>query len=149
MNLSPHFTIEEFTSSGTAKRIGSPNQPNEIELGNLKQVARRMEAVRFLLNDAPIKVTSAFRDERTNKAVGGVANSDHRLGWAVDFHATKYGTPFDICNRLVAANRAGVLQFDQLIHEHTWVHISFNPRMRNQLLTLKKGGGGYLSGIVK
>jgi hypothetical protein len=39
------------------------------------------------------------------------------------------------------------LKFDQLIYEKTWVHISFDPRMRGNILTLK-GKGKYAKGIV-
>jgi endonuclease III-like uncharacterized protein len=39
------------------------------------------------------------------------------------------------------------LKFDQLIYEKTWVHISFDPRMRGNILTLK-GKGKYVKGIV-
>ena len=39
------------------------------------------------------------------------------------------------------------LAFDQLIEEGTWVHISFDPRMRRQVLT-KRPEGGYALGLI-
>lgn len=139
--LSPHFTLEEFTRSGAAAAMTPPdaNQPPAEHLANLKITAAAMEDVRALLGH-PIRVHSAYRNPRVNKAVGGVWNSDHALGWAVDFECPGFGTPFEIAQHLAKH----LVHFDQLIHEKKpgawWVHLSVNPRMRHQLLTLLPGG---------
>ena len=146
MQLSPHFSLAEFTNSATARRRGLSNDPSPQHLANLMKTAAGMESVRHLLGDLPIRVTNAYRSPAVNKAVGGVANSDHPLGWAVDFQCPEFGTPLDVCRRIAASN----LRYDQLIHERKpdgawWVHLSFNPRMRQQDLTYN--GDVYVPGI--
>ena len=104
-----------------------------------------MERVRELLGNVAIKVNSAYRSPAVNKAVGGSKTSAHTLGYAVDF--TAYGhTPLTIANTLAKSD----LKFDQLIYEGTWVHISFDPKMRREVLTakFKDGKATYLKGIV-
>lgn len=139
MRLSPNFTLEELCTSAMAKSFGLPNIPDEIQLDHLLTLANGMELVRLRLGGKPIHVTSGFRGTQLNAAVGGVKNSDHALGYACDFQCPQFGTP-----ALVAEAIAGsALQFDQLIHEHTpigwWVHISFNPRMRGEILHTTDG----------
>lgn len=135
-NLSPHFTLAEFTASATARRLGLSNAPSPQHRANLAQTAAGMEQVRKILGDKPIQVTNAYRAPAVNKAVGGVANSDHCLGWAVDFKCPSFGDPFQVAMALSRSK----LVYDQLIHERKpdgawWVHLSFNPRRRQQDLT--------------
>jgi putative chitinase len=59
--------------------------------------------------------------------------------FACDFVCPAFGNPFTIATALDGAAKAGKLKFDQLINEHDWVHISFDPRMRGQCLTLRPG----------
>jgi hypothetical protein len=142
--LSPHFTLEEFTVSDTAVRLGLSNQPSPDMLARLKQTAAQLEKVRAVLGGRPITVNSAYRSPPVNAAVGGVSNSAHAQAHAVDFICPAFGTPFEICKKIAASG----LKFDQLIHEkRDWVHISFAPAMRQHLLTLPPDGGGYASGI--
>ena len=111
----------------------------------LRTTAFYMERVRELLGNVAIKVNSAYRSQAVNKAVGGSKASAHTLGYAVDF--TAYGhTPLTIANTLAKSD----LKFDQLIYEGTWVHISFDPKMRREILTakFKNGKATYLKGIV-
>ncbi|MGH6922190.1 MAG: D-Ala-D-Ala carboxypeptidase family metallohydrolase [Propylenella sp.] len=143
--LSEHFTLEEFTASETAKAKGIDNSPTQEHLANLRKLAAAMEPVRSLLGH-PILISSGYRNPTLNKAVGGVEDSDHALGWAADFVCPLFGTPFDIC---VAIRDSGIT-FDQLIHEkRRWVHLSFNPRMRNETLTLQPDSTKYVPGILE
>lgn len=136
MNLSEHFTLAEFTASQTASRKGIHNQPPPDVLDCLKKTAAGMEVVRALLGH-PITVNSAYRSPAVNKAVGGAKNSAHVEGWAVDFNCHGYGSPLSVAR---AIQKAGV-RYDQLIHEFgSWVHISFDPRMRSMELTIGRNG---------
>ena len=146
MKLSPNFTLAEFTASATAKARGLRNDPTPQHLANMMRTAAGMEKVRAILGNKPITVTSAYRNPAVNKAVGGVSNSDHALGWAVDFKCPAFGNPLAICLAIADSK----LVYDQLIHERKpdgswWVHISFNPRTRQQDLTYN--GTAYKPGI--
>jgi len=133
--LSLHFTLEEMTVTST----GLANQPTPAHLANLRVAAAGMEKVRAALKK-PILVNSAYRSAAVNRAVGGSPTSSHREGCAVDCRVAGM-TPLEICRKLVAAG----IKFDQLIEEGTWTHISFDPRMRGQVLTMRNGR--YVPGL--
>lgn len=139
--LTAHFALSELTHTDT----GLDNTPNGEEEARLATLAVFMEKVRHILGDRPIHVDSAFRSEAVNAAVGGVPDSAHRLAYACDFTCAAFGSPYDICIALDAAQKAGHIEFDQLIQEGTWVHISRDQRLRGERLT--KVDGGYEWGI--
>lgn len=141
--LSEHFTYAELTHTST----GLDNTPNEEELELLQTLAVFMEKVRVILGNNPITVDSAFRSAAVNKAVGGVSNSAHRLGYACDFVCPGFGDPYSVCMALSAAQNEGKIAFDQLIQEGTWTHISRDPQLREQRLT--KTTNGYVEGIYR
>lgn len=138
MQLTPHFSLAELTV--TNQKID--NTPSKEIVEVLRTTAFYMEKVREILGNVAITINSGYRSPDVNRAVGGTSNSSHTYGYAVDF--TAYGhTPLTISNTLAKSD----LKFDQLIYEKTWVHISFDPRMRRNILTLK-GKGKYVKGIV-
>lgn len=140
MQMSEHFTLAEMTVSARAQRQGIDNTPGSDILPRLKVVAAQMERVRELLGGNPITITSCYRSPALNAATPGSSKtSAHTQGWAVDFQCPAFGTPLEIAERLARS----AMSFDQLIHEcpgARWVHISFDPRRRGQLLTIDKGG---------
>lgn len=140
--LSEHFALAELTFSATAARLGLDNEPNPFQLANLRDTAERLEAVRALLGGHPLTITSAYRSVAVNQAVGGVQFSAHLSGHAADFVCPEYGSPLAICEALAAAHQ---IEFDQVIQEGSWVHISFLPPMRRQVLT--KTAHGYSEGL--
>jgi len=146
MNLSPHFTLEELVYSQTATRNGIRNIASPNVIGNLKVLADGLEQVRALLGK-PISISSGYRCEALNTAVGGAQNppSAHMSGFAADFNCFGYGTPLQIVKAIEKSN----IKFDQLIQEGTWVHISFAPTMRQEVLTASfdsKGKATYRRG---
>lgn len=141
MQFTDHFSLAELTVTDT----GLPNSPDADELTRLKTLAIFMEKVRAILGGHPISVDSAFRSEAVNDSVGGVSNSAHRLAYACDFTCPTFGSPLMIAERLDQAEKSGAIEFDQLIYEGTWVHISRDPQLRGERLTLV--GDGYVTGI--
>jgi hypothetical protein len=151
MNLTPHFTLEELTFSQTAVRLGLSNAPDDEVLANLNLLAAALEDVRGVLNGDPMIISSGYRSEAVNRAVGGVANSAHRDGLAADFICPQFGAPLRICETLAHAHN---LDFDQVIQEGTWVHYAIaapGKTGRRQLLTAHFTGGGaasYTTGLA-
>lgn len=139
--LSNNFSLAEFVESDTAMRRRIANVPTSAVMERLRNTAANMEKVREILGNVPVHVTSGYRSPALNKAVGGSPNSDHIDGDACDFRAPAFGPPILICHAIVKSG----LRFDQLIEEGTWVHISFGPRMRQQVLTMR--GGKYFNGL--
>ena len=143
--MTVHFSLEELTFSDTAVRLGIDNNVTDSNvLNNLHDLAVGLEQIRSLLN-APLHINSGYRCLRLNGAVKGSINSAHMQGWAADFTCRRFGTPLEIVKEVVKAG----IKFDQCIQEGTWVHVSFDPRMRNAVLTAhfdKYGNPTYTSG---
>lgn len=137
MKLTEHFTLDELTASGTALRRGIDNTPFLDVVTHLTITAKEMERIRVLLDDKIIIVKSGYRSPMLNRAIGGASTSAHLTGYAVDFICPDYGSPIDIAR---AIEKSDII-FDQLIQEGGWVHISFAPAMRNQVLTANFAGG--------
>lgn len=129
MKLTEHFYLEEFTQSDYALRHGIKNIPSPKVRQNLQVLANGLEEVRALLGK-PIFITSGYRGIDLNRAIGGAATSAHTLGYAADFVCRSYGTPEQITDAIKDSD----IEYDQLICEGTWVHISFDPKQRNQTL---------------
>lgn len=121
-----HFTIEEMYASDTAKRLGIDNKPTTQKMINLVYLcAYVLEPLRVAMGE-PIRISSGYRCEKLNKAVGGVYNSQHLKGQAADL---------DIGGDIEKGRRwfnyiKDHLPFDQLIWEHNaagvyWIHVSF------------------------
>ena len=121
-----HFTIEEMYASDKAKALGIDNKPSVQKMINLVYLcAFVLEPLRVAMGE-PIRVSSGFRCEKLNKAVGGVYNSQHLKGQAADL---------DIGGDIEKGRRwfnyiKDHLPFDQLIWEHNaagvyWIHVSF------------------------
>lgn len=133
-----YFTLEELTKSATARRKGIQNLPNGEQKENLIALVDNVLDPLRKLWGAPIIVTSGFRCAKLNRAVGGVAKSQHTKGQAADIRTVENTT---MANKRLfdVAMRSG-LPFDQLIDEYgyNWVHISYNPKgNRKQVLHLK------------
>lgn len=148
--LSEHFTLEEATASQEAARKGIDNShPTPSTVTTASKTAVKMEKVRLVLGGKPISVSSWIRCLDLNRALGSKDSSQHVKGEAVDFTCPTYGTPLEVCKKLMG--EITLVGFDQLILEHTWVHISWNSTpgsvQRGQVLSLLSTGG-YANGLT-
>ena len=153
MNLTEHFTLEEFTYSDTAKRLGINNEPPMVMIGTLKHTCQYLlEPLRALLNikyvgriinkktvkSVILKITSGYRCEKLNSKVGGKENSQHKTGEASDIEVIfiftdgskqvlNYMALFADIKQFVTDS---LLSVDQCIQEKSgnsvWVHISYS-----------------------
>ena len=125
-----NFSISELITSDTANRLKINNMPDINSLDcMLDLICDCLQPIRDKIKK-PMIITSGFRCYQLNKAVGGVANSQHTKGQAVDFHINGMSIS-DVIDFIV---KSGV-PFDQLIDERTWVHISYRKgNNRRQVL---------------
>ena len=108
-----------------------PNLPDEKEEQNLILLTKKvLQPIRNMFG--PTSLSSAFRSELVNNAVGGAKNSQHRLGLAADIVKTgntNLREAFEIIKN-------GSIPYDQLIYETgtkfnknaEWIHVSYNPK---------------------
>lgn len=151
MNLSPHFTLAEFTHSDTAARLGIDNDLPIHLVEVARGTAQMLERIRAHLTylhgkPVPILVTSAYRSPKLNAAIGSSPSSDHIKSLAVDFKAPAFGTPVQVCRALVPV--IDDLGIGQLIHEFgSWVHVSSRDpdKAINKIITANSRG--YSVGI--
>lgn len=141
MKLSKHFNLDEFVKSATAIRLGIDNTPDEKSLENIQLlVSNILEPLRVHYG-RPIIITSGYRCPKLNKAVGGAASSQHATGQAVDIRSVSDSREDN--KELFDMIREMNLPFDQLIDEfgYDWIHVSFGPRNRREVLRASKSGG--------
>jgi hypothetical protein len=146
MKISEHFTLEELSFSETASRCGLENIPDAVATANLERIAALMEKIRTLLGSRPIVVHSGYRSPRLNKLVSGVITSAHCRGLACDFVCPMFGGPVEVALAIVRSE----LEYDQLILEDGWVHVSL-PEValipRRESLTKASREATYQAGI--
>jgi hypothetical protein len=146
MNLSFHLTLEEATKSATAIRKGIYNLPVDEHLAALVNTANKIfEPIRNHFN-VPIGISSGYRSNALNEAIGGSKTSQHSKGEALDIDADIYG---GITNKQIFDFIRDNLEFDQLIwefgtdNEPNWVHVSIKQfgEQRKQILRASRVGG--------
>lgn len=141
MRISKNFSYDEMVYSATAERLKLDNTPNEKEKANLvRLVLEILQPIRDKWG-RPIVVTSGFRSEAVNKAVGGARNSQHRLGEAADIKIGSKSQNKALFNFILDMVNKGEIKVGQLIDEYgySWVHVSL-PRQgkpNNQVLHIK------------
>ena len=131
MQLTKNFKLEEFIKSDTAQKNNIDNTPTDEQLDNIKFVAEQLQLIRNTYK-MPIFITSGFRSEELNKAVGGSKTSQHKDGLAVDINQGSKQRNHNLFKIIRKMIRLG-LPVDQLIDEkeYSWIHVSFkqdNPR---------------------
>lgn len=125
-----NFTFKEIIKSDTARKNNIANIPQQAEILDniLFLIVDFLQPLRDKLNK-PIIITSGYRCDKLNSLVGGVSNSAHKKGLAVDIHVPNM-TVKQLFDFIVNSG----LKWTQLIEEHsknnTWVHIEYN---RNNL----------------
>jgi zinc D-Ala-D-Ala carboxypeptidase len=135
MNLTKHFTLEEFTRSATAIRQGIDNTPPEYVIENLRMLCKHiLEPLREMAG-SPIHVESGYRCAELNLLVNGAPDSQHKEGKAADIVIEGLDTP-TVCQII-----ADHYPFDQLIEEfHEWTHVSYDIQGRREKMIATKQG---------
>ena len=129
MKLSKNLSLAECVKSNTASRLGIDNTPDdEWIIENLRAIAEEVfQPIRNAF-ECPIYVSSGYRSEELNRAIGGSIRSQHVQGRALDLDADVFG---GCTNAQVFQYILNNLTFDQLIWEFgdqdnpDWVHVSY------------------------
>ena len=133
MKLSEHFSLAELCKTKT----GIENVPNEAQVENLKRLCQWLEQLRRRWNnlygegDDPIIINSGFRSPEVNKAVGGVATSNHLTGCAVDIRCIGMEQALRYAAILLDISDLNNEDFDELLIEQkahvVWIHFAVRP----------------------
>lgn len=127
--FSKYFKLEEFLTSSTARQRSIENLPSWTIVENLKELATFLDGLREDWGSG-INVTSGFRNTALNKAVKGVSNSVHTLGFAADLQPAN-GKMEEFKKFVVDWLKDK--DFDEAIIESnkkaTWIHIQlYSPK---------------------
>lgn len=129
ISLTRHFTLQELCT--TSNKALAPKNLKEAKahLTEMECLAYFAEQVRALIG-LPMIVTSGFRCEELNKAVGGAKNSQHRFFRAIDF--IPKGCRVEDCFEWL---RTSPLVYKQLIIEESngkkWIHVGMGEGREN------------------
>ena len=139
-----YFSLKELCASDVASKKGIDNYPSFTIVEHLSELtAKILEPLREAWG-GPIYVTSGYRCDKLNQAVGGVANSVHRLGWAADLQPGN-GKIDEFIKFTEDFLKRKYIAYDQLLDERVgntrWLHIgirSSTGSQRRQNLTISK-----------
>ena len=122
-----YFTLKELTRSDTATKNKIDNTPTDDAVKNLTALVDNVLDPLREMYGKPIYISSGC--PRLNKAVGGVAGSQHKTGQAADINQRSREENARIF-KLIEEN----LDFDQLLWENggQWVHVSFRADGKNR-----------------
>jgi len=132
--LSPHFTLGEMTKTS----VRAKNVPNAAQVENLRRVCRWLERLRRRWNERygdgedPIVVNSGYRSPAVNRAVGGVATSNHLTGCAADIRVSGLEQLLRYAVILLDISDESGEDFDELLLERNkagryWLHFAVRP----------------------
>jgi len=126
MKKYPHFEFDEFIRSTVAKRKNIENIPTFEYIDNLNELIETILEPLRVAYGMPITISSGYRCEKLNKAVGGVSSSVHMKGMAADLQVG--GSFQKFVNFTVEWLKKNRIKFDQCIIESSgntkWLHIS-------------------------
>lgn len=140
-SLSTNFTLEELLSSQEAVRRNIREQftPDAQIKANLKRLCTELLQPIRDISGPSIRISSGYRCERLNTAIGGSKTSDHMKGNAADCSYYVNGVEKNL--RLAEIVMESGLPFKQMILEGgtmknpRWIHLSFDPAdNRKQIL---------------
>lgn len=121
-----NFKISELIHSDTAIKHRINNMPDINSLDCLLNlIVYCLQPLRDKIKK-PVIITSGYRNAEVNRLVGGASTSQHTKGQAADIKVSGM-TPSKLYTYILNSG----IEYDQLILEPSWVHISYN-RGRNR-----------------
>ena len=179
--LSEHFTLGEFTKSGSHPEVY--NIPSHEAIENMKRLCIWLEELRQRYNDKyvvvkgdvsttldmtggggtlgmtssslssrpseargeiseePIRLNSGYRSPQLNRAIGGVSNSNHLTGCAVDIRVENMEQLIRYAAILLDISNDTKQEFDELLIERNrygaiWLHFAVQPSHNRRKVSL-------------
>ena len=135
MKLTKNLSLQEMLKSRTATRLGLSNSPSEEHVKNMQALAENIFQPLRDYFGVPIHISSGYRSEALNKAIGGSKSSQHCKGEAMDIDRDGYSQPD---NAQIFEYIKKNLDFDQMIWEFgtqqnpEWVHVSHKRDGKNR-----------------
>lgn len=143
MKLTNNFSLEELTYSKYAEDNGISNLFDAVVVNNLLELCTGFLQPFREFYGKPIRVSSGFRSEALNEALGGSKTSVHPLGLAADLQPAD-GDYNGFVQKILEFVEKKKPAFDQLLKETSktakWVHIGIRNRkgqQRGQIKDLK------------
>ena len=127
--LSEHFTLGEMTRSNSHPEIY--NIPSHEAIANLTNLCKWLEVLR-LRAGTPIRINSGYRSPQLNKAIQGVAGSNHMTGCAADIRVENMEQLIRYAAILLDYAKESKQEFDELLiernsHGAIWLHFAVRP----------------------
>ena len=153
--LSQHFTLGELCKTSVKTKDG--NIPSHVAIENLKRLSGWLEKLRARVNplptsprggEVPIIINSGYRSPAVNKAVGGVATSNHLsnhlTGCAVDIRVLGMEQLLRYAVILLDISDESGEDFDELLIERNakgtyWLHFAVRPEGNRRKIKLLEG----------
>jgi hypothetical protein len=129
-HLSPNFTLGEMTRSNSHPDIY--NIPSHEAITNLTNLCKWLEVLR-LRAGTPIRINSGYRSPQLNKAIHGVAGSNHMTGCAADIRVENVEQLIRYAAILLDYAKESKQEFDELLIEKNrygaiWLHFAVRPK---------------------
>ena len=127
--LSEHFSLGEFTKSNSHPEVY--NIPSHEAIANMKRLCQWLEVLRERAG-TPIRINSGYRSPQLNRKIGGVANSNHLTGCAVDIRVSGMEQLIRYAAILLDFAEESHQDFDELLIEKNrygaiWLHFAVRP----------------------
>ena len=127
--LSEHFSLGEMTRSNSHPEIY--NIPSHEAIANLTNLCKWLEVLR-LRAGTPIRINSGYRSPQLNKAIHGVAGSNHMTGCASDIRVENMEQLIRYAAILLDYAKESKQEFDELLiernsHGAIWLHLAVRP----------------------
>ena len=118
-----NFTYEEFVGNADSRLLGM------VDFKDVEEFSYKLQEAR-LLAGLPFKVNSWYRDILYNRKVGGVPNSSHLKGIAVDI-ACK-----DSNSRMIIITSLFLAGFKRIGIAKTFIHVDLDGEKDNEVIRL-------------
>lgn len=135
--MAKYFQLDEFLHSESAIRHNIENIPSFDIVHNLEVFASILDKIREAYGN-PIYISSGYRNEALNKAVGGAENSGHKYGSCADLQVN--GSIRDFANFVKTYLDSNSIKYDELLFEQSgnteWLHFAWKGKDGKQRMKL-------------